>query len=102
MKAGSEIATGAAQILFDKGIDPLLKKNWSKILIEKSKYAGWGKLSTTTDSKLVVHEPSLNPEFLRGYLETLLGIRLKCLENNSRMQLFEILQKSKSLFPAVS
>lgn len=88
--AGAEIARGASQILLDKGIDPLLPQNWSKVLIEKSKYAGWGKMSTTTDSKLVVHEPTLNPEFLRGYLETLLGIGLKCLINNSKLQLFEI------------
>lgn len=88
--AGAQIARGASQILLDKGVDPLLPQNWSKVLIEKSKYAGWGKMSTTTDSKLVVHEPTLNPEFLRGYLETLMGIRLRCLMNNSRLQLFEM------------
>ncbi len=89
-EAGAEIARGASEILLDKGIDPLLPRNWTKVLIEKSKYAGWGKMSTTTDSKLVVHEPTLNPEFLRGYLETLLGIGLKCVINNSKLQLFEI------------
>lgn len=89
-EAGAQIAKGAAQILLARGIDPLLPKNRSKILIEKSRYAGWGKMSTTTDSKLVVHEPSLNPEFLRGYLETLLGVRLKCKVNNVKVQLFDM------------
>ncbi len=87
---GAQIAKSAAQILLEKGIDPLLPQNWSKVLIEKSKYAGWGKMSTTTDSKLVVHEPTINHEFLRGYLETIMGIKLKCLVNNSKVQLFEI------------
>ena len=89
-EAGAQIAKGAMEILRSRGIDPLLPKNWSKVLIEKSKYAGWGKMSTTTDSKLVVHEPSLNPEFLRGYLETTLGVKLKCVVNNVKMQLFEL------------
>ncbi len=89
-EAGAHIARGATQVLLDKGVDPLLPKNWSKVLIEKSKYAGWGKMSTTTDSKLVVHEPTLNPEFLRGYLETLLGMELKLKVSTQKMQLFEL------------
>jgi ParB/RepB/Spo0J family partition protein len=90
-EAGAMIAKGAAEILRVRGIDPLLRKNWSKILIEKSKYAGWGKMSTTTNEKLVVHEPAINPEFLRGYLENLLGIKLRYLKNNSKIQLFDII-----------
>jgi ParB family chromosome partitioning protein len=93
-EAGRLIAAGAAQVLLEKGVDPHLAKNWSKILIEKSKYAGWGKMSTTTDSRLVIHDSPLNPEFLRGYLEALLGVRLICLINNSRVQEFEIVSYS--------
>lgn len=95
--AGAEIAEGARQILLARGIDPLVPKNWSKVLIEKSKYAGWGKMSTTTDSRLIVHEPSLNSEFLRGYLERLLGVTLRCTQNTVRLQEFHIvsLQPSK-------
>ena len=47
-------------------------------------------MSTATDSRLVVHEPTINSEFLREYLETLLGIQLKCVVNNSKLQIFEI------------
>ena len=75
--AGAEIARGATKILLSRGIDPHLSRNWSKVLIEKSKYAGWGKMSTTTDSRLIVHDPSLNSEFLRGYLETGTGTKTK-------------------------
>jgi ParB/RepB/Spo0J family partition protein len=89
-EAGAEIGRGASKILLGRGIDPRLPRNWSKVLIEKSKYAGWGKMSTTTDSRLIVHEPSLNSDFLRGYLETVLGVKLRCTQNSMRMQEFRI------------
>lgn len=90
-EAGAQIAKGAAQILLNKGVDPLLPKNWSKVLLEKSKYAGWGKMSTTTDPKLVVHEPTLNSEFLRGYLETILGVKLELRVDAPKIQVFDLL-----------
>lgn len=89
-EAGEHVARGATQVLLAKGVDPLLPKNWSKVLIEKSRYAGWGKMSTTTDSKLIVHEPTLNEEFLRGYLETILGVRLKLRVNSPKVQIFDL------------
>jgi ParB family chromosome partitioning protein len=89
-EAGAQIAKGAAQVLLNRGIDPLLPDNRTKILIEKSKYAGWGKMSTTTDSKLIVHEPTLNSEFLRGYLETLLGIKLELKKSSAKVQIFDL------------
>jgi ParB/RepB/Spo0J family partition protein len=89
--AGAKIAQGAAEILRERGIEPRLRKNWSKILVEKSKYAGWGRMSTTTDSKLVVHDPTINSEFLRGYLENVFGIELRCAKNNARIQVFDII-----------
>ena len=91
-KAGEEIGRAAGKVLSDQGIDPTNINNWSSILIEKTKYAGWGKFSTTTDSMLVVHDPTLNSEFLRGYFEGLLGVKLKLVENRIRVQVFEILR----------
>lgn len=88
--AGVHIAKGAAEILRDRGIEPREKKNWSKVLVEKSKYAGWGKISTTTNSKLVIHQPTINSEFLRGYLEQMLGIRLRGIRNSAKVQIFDI------------
>jgi hypothetical protein len=94
--AGAHTALGAAHILLDRGIDPSSRRNWTKVLIEKSKYAGWGKMSTTTDSKLVVHHPTINSEFLRGYLETLFQVGLKCMQNNSKIQVFEIMEPTRA------
>jgi ParB/RepB/Spo0J family partition protein len=98
--AGAEIARGATKILLSRGIDPHLSRNWSKVLIEKSKYAGWGKMSTTTDSRLIVHDPSLNSEFLRGYLETVLGLKLRCTQNSVRLQEFQILSLAETKLAA--
>ncbi len=98
--AGAEIARGATKILLSRGIDPHLSRNWSKVLIEKSKYAGWGKMSTTTDSRLIVHDPSLNSEFLRGYLETVLGLKLRCTQNSVRLQEFRILSLAETKLAA--
>ena len=98
--AGAEIARGAAKILLSRGIDPHIPRNWSKVLIEKSKYAGWGKMSTTTDSRLIVHDPSLNSEFLRGYLETILGVKLRCTQNSVRLQEFRMLSLAETKLAA--
>lgn len=94
-EAGKEIAIGAGQLLEKQGIDPLDPRNWAKILIEKSRYAGWGKISTTTSSSLVIHEPALNADFTRGYLETLFGIRLRPRRLDKNLQIYEILSRAK-------
>ena len=39
-----------------------------------------------------MHDPTLNSEFLRGYFEGLLGVKLKLVENRIRVQVFEILR----------
>lgn len=102
--AGVQIAKGAMEILRERGIDPRQRKNWSKVLIEKSKYAGWGKMSTTTNSKLVVHEPTINSEFLRGYFENMFGIKLRCTKNNTKVQIFDITssREERTQFPLIA
>lgn len=100
-RAGEVIGKAAGKVLANQGLNPLDSRNWSNILIEKNKYAGWGKFSTTTDEKLVVHEPSLNPEFLRGYFEGLMGVKLKCIENKLRVQVFEILSSQPQISKTV-
>ena len=99
-EAGAEIGRGATKILLAREIDPHLPRNWSKVLIEKSKYAGWGKMSTTTDSRLIVHDPTINSEFLRGYLETVLGVKLRCIQNSVRLQEFRILNLGETKLAA--
>lgn len=93
-QAGKAIAIGAGELLVRQGIDPTDSKNWASILIEKSRYAGWGKISTTTKSTLVIHEPALNAEFVRGYLETLLGIRMRMSKAERKVQVYDIIPAS--------
>lgn len=93
-KAGLHVGFMAAKVLKKRGIEPSHQKNWSKVLREKSRYAGWGKISTTTNNEIVVHQPCLNVKFLQGYLEGLLGVRLKIIKNDQVSQIYRIISKN--------
>jgi hypothetical protein len=76
-KAGREVGKGFKNyIKYSFKKDSIKRKDWNAMLREVEPITGWGNYVLTNDI-ITVASPLPPRDFLRGFLESLLGVRLK-------------------------